>query len=365
MGDPALELAYPSEHVYLTQVPDTMRSLDEVLVRGYVGNAQGDTLSDFDGVVVPTVFDKRASVTTLDNDFSEGPFTYEVFQNILHKGLASVVDGVFEFRFIVPRDLNYDFGPGRISCYALSETTDAHGYTESFIIGGTSDNPTLDDAGPEVQLYMNDSLFLPGDVVHEDPWLFARIFDDSGINTSGNGIGHDAKAILDGDASRPFVLNEYFVSDLDTYQRGSIRFPFQGLSEGEHHLELKVWDVANNSATAETHFVVASSLDVALEQVLAYPNPALDHVTFRMTGNQACKPATVTLDVFNVQGSRVHEQTFEGEVLGFRDDVMSWDLKPSSGGSVPPGVYVFRVTWENEFGQSAQYADKLVVLRPQ
>ena len=162
MGDPALELAYPSEHVYLTQVPDTMRSLDEVLVRGYVGNAQGDTLTDFDGVVVPTVFDKRASVTTLDNDFSEGPFTYEVFQNILHKGLASVVDGVFEFRFIVPRDLNYDFGPGRISCYALSETTDAHGYTESFIIGGTSDNPTLDDAGPEVQLYMNDSLFLPG-----------------------------------------------------------------------------------------------------------------------------------------------------------------------------------------------------------
>ena len=126
-----------------------------------------------------------------------------------------------------------------------------------------------------------------------------------------------------------------------------------------------MWDVANNSATAETHFVVASSLDVALEQVLAYPNPAVDHVTFRMTGNQACKPATVTLDVFNVQGSRVHGQTFEGEVLGFRDDVMSWDLKPSSGGSVPPGVYVFRVTWENEFGQSAQYADKLVVLRPQ
>ena len=47
MGDPALELAYPSERVYLTQVPDTMRSLDEVVVRGYVGNAQGDTLVGF------------------------------------------------------------------------------------------------------------------------------------------------------------------------------------------------------------------------------------------------------------------------------------------------------------------------------
>ena len=149
MGDPALELAYPSERVYLTQVPDTMRSLDEVVVRGYVGNAQGDTLTRFNGVVVPTVFDKRASVTTLDNDASEGPFTYEVFQNILHKGLASVVDGAFEFRFIVPKDLNYAYGPGRISCYALSNDTDAHGYSRRFHHReGTT--KTLDDEGPEV-----------------------------------------------------------------------------------------------------------------------------------------------------------------------------------------------------------------------
>ena len=365
MGDPALELAYPRERVYLTQFPDTMKSLEEVLVRGYVGNAQGDTLTSFNGVVVPTVFDKRATVTTLDNDQSEGPFTYEVHQNILHKGLATVEGGFFEFRFIVPRDIDYTFGQGRISCYALSGQTDAHGFTEEFVIGGTSDNPIVDNEGPEVELFMNDTLFRAGDVVHEDPWLFARVFDESGLNTSGNGLGHDAKAILDGDASHPYVLNEYFVSDLDTYQSGSIRFPFQGLSEGTHELELKVWDVANNSATAATHFVVASSLEVALLEVMAFPNPAWEQVTFRMTGNQACKPAKVHLEVFNLQGQIVHEVAFEGEVLGFRDDVMTWDLKPSSGGSVTPGVYVFRVTWENEIGDSAQYADKLVVLRPQ
>lgn len=365
MGDPGLELAYPKEHVYLTEVPDTIRSLEEVVIRGYVGNAQGDTLTDFHGVVVPTVFDKRATVTTLDNDASDGPFTYEVFQNILHKGLATVASGAFEFRFIVPRDIDYSFGKGRISCYALSDQTDAHGFTEDLVIGGTADSPVVDNEGPRLELFMNDTLFRAGDVVHEDPWLFARVFDSSGINTSGNGIGHDAKAVLDGDASHPFVLNEYFVSDLDTYQSGTIRFPFQGLSEGTHQLEMKVWDVANNSATAETHFVVASSVEVALLEVLAYPNPAYDEVTFRMTGNQACKPASVTLEIFNVRGDKVHEQAFEGEVLGFRDDVMTWDLKPSGGGFVTPGVYVFRVTWKNEFEQSAQYADKLVVLRPQ
>ena len=68
--------------------------------------------------------------------------------------------------------------------------------------------------------------------------------------------------------------------------------------------------------------------------------------------------------MFDLAGKKVHSQEFEGEVLGFRDDVMTWDLKQAGGAHVPHGVYVFRVTWENEFGQSAQYADQLVVLCP-
>jgi len=106
-------------------------------------------------------------------------------------------------------------------------------------------------------------------------------------------------------------------------------------------------------------------LEVALVEVLAYPNPATDRVTFRMAGNQACRAANVHLDIFDLSGARVHSMDFEGEVLGFRDDVMTWNLQPSSGPAVRHGVYLFRVTWENEFGQSAQYADKLVVLRPE
>jgi hypothetical protein len=241
---------------------------------------------------------------------------------------------------------------------------DAQGFSEEFVIGGTSDTPLHDAEGPLVSLYMNDTLFEPGDVVHEDPWLVARVFDESGINTSGNGIGHDVKAVLDGDVGSPFVLNDYFLSDLDTYQRGTIRFPLNDLEDGTHEVTVKVWDVANNSATASTHFVVASSLEVALLEVLAYPNPAVNHVTFRVTGNQACKAAKVQLQVFDARGGLVHEDAFEGEVLGFRHDVMDWDLKPSSGGAVPPGVYVFRVSWQNEIGNTAQYADKLVVVRP-
>ena len=364
MGDPALRLAYPKERVVLTEFPDTLRSLERVTMRGFVASADGDTLHNFNGVVTPTVFDKRAKVITLDNDAAEGPFEYEVFQNILHRGMATVQNGTFSFEFIVPRDIDYTYGPGRVSLYALGEGVDAHGYTEAFMLGGTSDNPIDDDEGPLVSLYINDTLFQAGDVVHEDPWLVAKVFDESGINTSGTGIGHDAKAVLDGDVGNPIVLNDSFTADLDTYQSGTIRFPFSDLEDGLHELTVKVWDVANNSATESTHFVVASSLEVALLEVLAYPNPATDHVAFRVTGNQACRPAEVNLQVFDVRGGLVYEDAFLGEVLGFRDDVFQWDLKPSRGSAVPPGVYVFRVTWRNETGDAAQYADKLVVVRP-
>ena len=74
-----------------------------------------------------------------------------------------------------------------------------------------------------------------------------------------------------------------------------------------------MWDVTNNSATATTHFVVASSEAVALERVLAYPNPATDRVTFRMTGNQACRQAQVKLDVFSVSGALMYEQTLRAK----------------------------------------------------
>ena len=242
-GRPALALAYPKHQVHFTQVPDTLRSLDRVVVKGFVGDAAGNVLSDFNGVVVPTVFDKKATVTTLDNDASEGPFTYQVFQNILHKGLASVVNGLFEFEFIVPRDIDFSYGTGRISCYALGGGEDAHGSVEDLVVGGVSADPVQDDVGPEIQLYINDSLFRAGDVVHEDPWLFARIFDESGINTSGLGIGHDAKAVLDGETASPFVLNEYFTSDLDTYTQGpsaflrqpggASRFGIEGVGRGQ------------------------------------------------------------------------------------------------------------------------------------
>lgn len=368
LGDPAMMLAYPEHNIFFTQIPDTIRSLDLVKMTGYVGTTSGDTLEEFNGQIYPTVFDKRSELSTLDNDAVAGEFNYTMYRNVIHKGLASVVNGIFEFEFVVPRDIDYTYGNGRVSCYAISENneakTDAHGASESFVIGGTSPSVSIDDLGPEVSLYINDSLFVAGGVTGEDPWLYARVYDESGINTVGNGIGHDLKAVLDESYDSPYVLNTYFTADLDTYKSGTVRFPFSDLEDGEHLLEFKVWDVQNNSATALTSFLVVNSLNVALESVIAYPNPASSHVSFRVEHNQVCQLVEAEVEVYDASGRQVKVFTKDLVSHGSLTDVASWNLIDGSGADVPAGIYLFKIKITTENGTYAQYGSKLVVVRP-
>ena len=138
LGDPAMLLAYPTHNVFVTEIPDTIKSLDLVKMSGFVGTSSGDTLHEFNGFVYPTVFDKRSQISTLDNDNVAGAFSYTMYRNVIHKGVASVVNGAFEFEFVVPRDIDYTYGAGRVSLYAVDGDVDAHGATEDFVIGGTS-----------------------------------------------------------------------------------------------------------------------------------------------------------------------------------------------------------------------------------
>jgi hypothetical protein len=121
---------------------------------------------------------------------------------------------------------------------------------------------------------MNQEGFVDGSVTDENPVLLAKISDQNGINTVGNGIGHDIVAVLDGQTAQPFVLNDFYTSDLDSYQSGEVRYQFQNLSPGAHTLSLKVWDVNNNSSTAEINFVVQAKEAPILEHVLIRLPPA-------------------------------------------------------------------------------------------
>lgn len=376
LGDPALRLRYPKENVVTTTINgiaieafnDTIKALQEITVTGMVTNHNGEKLTNFNGFVYPNVFDKRTRVTTLNNDTDpiEGGgqyLQYNTWNKIIFRGKASVQNGDFTFKFVVPYDINYTVGNGRISYYAVANQMDAHGSGENFQIGSMLANAELNTIGPEIALFMNDTTFVSGGLTNSAPVLLALLEDDNGINTVGNGIGHDLTAVIDEDTSNPLVLNDFYTSDTDTYKSGEVRYPLDGLSEGEHTLTLKAWDVHNNSSKSTLEFVVAQSSEIALEHVLNYPNPFTTRTYFMFEHNQACELLDVRIQIFTVSGKLVKTITQQAQQEGFRTTPIEWDGLDDYGDKIGRGVYVYKVEIRNAEGQKAEQFEKLVVLK--
>jgi hypothetical protein len=372
LGSVAQRMAYPRVNVYTTDIngvavnaaePDTVRSLQLVSFTGYVGDSEGTKLTNFNGFVYPTVFDKRSNITTLNNDNAPTQFSYDVWRNTIYRGKASVVNGDFTFSFIVPRDIDFEFGDGRVSYYAVAGDVDGHGHFEDFVIGGALEGAQLSTVAPELGVFMNDTTFVSGGTTNENPLLLARINAENGVNTAGAGIGHDLRAILDGNTNNPIVLNDFYEAELDTYQRGSIRYQLDQLSEGLHNISVKVWDVHNNSAESFTEFVVAGSAEMALAYVLNYPNPFTTRTQFMFEHNQACEVLDVQLQVFTVSGKIVKSINRTVQTQGFRAEPIEWDGLDDFGDTIGRGVYVYRLKVSTPDGLSAERFEKLVILR--
>lgn len=369
LGDPALRLAYPKYDVVTDSVNevavssatnDTLTPLSHVTISGHIEN-NGAVITNYNGVLYPTVFNTPRKITTLSNN-QDGPYVFMLQKDVLYKGKASVVNGRFKYEFIVPKDIAYQYGVGRISYYAENGSDDGNGYHEKIIIGGTATSTDTDHTGPEIELYMNDSKFIYGGTTNEKPDVFAVLRDENGINTVGNGIGHDIIAVLDANTEHSIVLNDFYQSDLNSYKSGTIRYPLKNISEGKHTLTLKAWDVYNNSSLATTEFVVSSSSDFKLDHVLNYPNPFTTNTKFFFEHNQCCQFLTIQVQVFTISGKLVktiNKYTFSE---GYRTDPLEWDGRDDFGDRVARGVYVYRLKIKNSKGASAEKFEKLVVL---
>jgi hypothetical protein len=374
LGDPAMRLNYPQKKITTTSVKlipsasasDTLRALSKVEVKGYVTDEKGIKLSNFNGFVYPSIFDKKSTISNLRNDSTGSDQTprrnFSVQKNMLYKGKASVTNGEFSFVFVVPKDIAYNFGKGKVSYYAISKNLDANGYFDDFIIGGTNTNAPSDNTGPEIKLFMNDDKFIAGSITDENPRLIAYINDENGINTVGSGIGHDIVASLNENNQSSIVLNDYYQSDLNSYQSGSIQYPFKDLEEGNYTLSLKVWDVYNNSGKGKTEFTVARSAKLALDHVMNYPNPFTTRTRFLFEHNRPCEPLDVLIQIFSVSGKLVKSIESSIQCEGYRSDKIEWDGRDDFGDKIGKGVYVYRIQVTASDGNSAEKFEKLVIL---
>ncbi len=373
LGDPALKLAFPKYDVVtdtINGIPvgeftDTLRANGQVTVKGYIAdfNNDSDIVSQFNGVLYPVLYDKATILTTLGNDPESSPAEFTLQDRILYKGKVSVVNGRFSFSFIIPKDISYQYGNGKLSYYAADSLYDAGGYYDEFILGGYCDSPVSDTEGPEIKMYFNDSLFINGSMIGNEPVLYAELFDRSGINNCNSGVGHDIVATLDDQTSNRIVLNDYFEPGLDDFTSGMIVYPFGMLSKGKHTLELKAWDMYNNSSSASIEFYISDSISITLTEVMNFPNPFTDETRFTFRHNQFGEDLSVEIRIFDFNGQLV--TTIKPDVVtnGYTIDPIFWDGTGSGGSKLNPGYYFYKIKVSNGIGYQTERTQKLIIMK--
>ncbi len=372
LGDPALKLAIPKPQINLTKVNDSpitgpiddFKSLAYVKLAGEVTDENNNPLTAYNGELSVQIFDKKITRTTLNNDGNSLPINFNVLGETIFRGNATVTNGQFEFGFVVPRDITIPVNNGRISFYAKRAQTlfDKTGINTTIKIGGINPNAVADNIPPKVKLYMNDQAFISGGITNESPLFLAFLEDENGINTA-SGIGHDIIAILDGDESKPYKLNDYYETELDNYKSGKVKFPFRNLAKGLHTITFKAWDVYNNLVTSEIQFVVVGDESITITNVLNYPNPFVNYTQFWFTHNKPFEPLEVQVQVLTITGKIVwtKNQSVTSAETTCRE--ITWDGKDDFGDRIGKGVYIYKLTVKSVLTNTkTEKFEKLVIL---
>lgn len=356
LGDPALRLFYPSDKILtdsITEITgertDTIRALSEIKVYGHIADKNSVFMSDFNGTIHVTLYDKEMTCYTKGNISpgiaysSQFKHEYKDRPNILFSGMTEVTNGKFSILMKIPKDINYSYGKGRLVYYAFDEENDyeAQGAYEDFLVGGICENIDYETEGPTISLYLNTKDFVSGDKVNSSPVLYANLFDESGINASGCGIGHDITLTLNG-AKEPIILNNYFSYYKDSYKEGSIAYQLTNLENGTYTLTVKAWDLQNNSSTKSIQFVVYDKMEIGIKDLTIYPNPATDNVTLKVSHDQPQTIQSFRFLLYDINGKIVYKSD---DITSKNDGQISWtwDLCSESGRRIDAGCYIGRV----------------------
>ncbi|CAM3632526.1 type IX secretion system sortase PorU [Flavobacterium chungbukense] len=372
LGDPALMLAIPKPKINLTKVNDIaisqpipdFKSLSKIKISGEITDENNVLLSNYNGELATAIFDKMITASTLNNDGNSPVMQFKTLGETIFRGNASITNGQFEFSFVVPRDIRIPVDNGRISFYSKKNESleNQTGYNNVIKIGGINENAPQDNISPKVKLYMNDETFVSGGITNESPFLLAFLEDENGINTA-SGIGHDIVAILDGDVSNPYILNDYYQTKLDDYTNGNLRFPLRNLTPGLHTISFTAWDVYNNPVTSEIQFTVVGDDSLTLSHVLNYPNPFSTYTQFWFSHNRPYEPLDVQVQVMTITGKVVWTKNQTITTEGFLSRDITWDGKDDFGDRIGKGVYIYKLTVKSNLtNKKAEKYEKLVIL---
>ena len=371
LGDPSLEIGSPLQRVMLdsingkslsssaTNIP--LRAGQRVRLSGHMADASGNLKTDFTGTMSARMYDNEETVVCHNNQGARTVFTYKDRTGI-YTCQDSVVNGRFSVEFVIPVDINNSNEAGRFAFYALNNerTMEANGYNEKFLLGGMEET-SADDKGPEIFAGLNSEEFQSGGVVNCTPYFVAKLQDESGINYSGNGIGHDLILCVDNDADKTYTLNNYYVPEFGDFTRGTVSYVLPELEKGSHTLTFRAWDVFNNTNVVSLDFVVDPTVAPNMFDLRASQNPARTSTNFIVTYDLAGTDCTFTVEVFDFSGRRLwyHQEQGRSSVGVY---TIPWNLCTNAGLQLGTGVYLYRCQMSCGDSKKVSKTQKIIIL---
>ena len=364
LGDPIIKLFYPDNIVITdsinSQLPEDAQimALGLTTIKAHV-EKNTEIRSDFNGTALVTLYDKKENQQTLGQG-NNTPFDFEDYSSIIFSGEVPVVNGQIEVTFMVPKDINYKVGNGRLTYFIINEEGDenGHGYCQNFTIGETDTDAPITADGPVSNAYINTPNFVNGQEVDNTPIFYAHLCDEFGINTIGTGIGHDIILKLNNDPNQTYVLNDYYTASLGDYKSGTVKFNLPKLSDGEYTLFFRAWSLQNISTTNELNFVVKSDTPATVEEFTIYPTPATEYVNFYLKYDRPEDIIDIEFSVIDLAGKTLWRST---EEYISKDAVYTSRWNFASSRPAGNGIFIAKVKITTSEGAITHYAKKIII----
>jgi len=357
LGEPLLQTVIDSINGKSLQSSVQLTALGSVKINGSVRNPDG-TKNQYNGEALVSVFDSQRSL-----ELKEMNYTITLSGGVIYRGRATVNNGDFQSEFVVPKDISYENKNGKVVSYISNSSIDGVGFTNNIIVGGTNPAAVNDGKGPDIAIYFDNINTESSYLVNPNFTLIAKLADQTGLNTTGTGIGHKLEAIINNDQTNAIDLSNYFVGDLNSGGKsGTITYKFSSMVPGDYKIRIKAWDVFNNLSTQEASFTVVNADNgIVLRDVVNYPNPFSSNTTFTFQHNISSL-INAKIKIYTITG-RMIKQIEENSITG-KFVKINWDGRDDDGNQIANGTYLYKLAVESVDGQFKENVlGKLAVIR--
>ncbi|MFQ5598969.1 MAG: type IX secretion system sortase PorU [Candidatus Krumholzibacteriia bacterium] len=366
LGDPAMTLLVPEAIVGFEfgSGDEVLHTGSRELVRGAVHASDSlGVLVSFDGTADVEVFESadESGYTSADNPSFKIP--YDLVGAPIYRGTVPVVDGRFEFEFIVPLGARQG-SKARVSAYAYAADTgtDAKGALSTVQLVQGSD-PDSSTGPPRILLSFPNNLTK----VKAGTPLTAEISDENGVNIQGTTLPSSILLDFD-DNNQPLNVTSQFQYESGSATLGKVTVPLpEDLAPGPHSATLIASDNLQNRATETIEFDVVDAATEQLANVIAFPNPFRDRTYFFF---EVTDPADVTGRVYTSAGREVWSarRSVPAQQVQIR-----WRGVDVAGDELANGTYIYRVearpqrspeqSPSGRKGPVLSYTGKVVIMR--